>query len=264
MTARRRATLTLILAAVSAAPWLTTAEADDLVAIGQRFEAGDVMAARNLYLEWLSESPSAAVHYNLGRVDQTLGAGPQAVLWYRRALDLAPEDPWARENLSVLRDELGLPPPEAGLSLTTLMTARAWSGWIAALALGLALAFRLTAGRPRGWALISLAAVLVSGHAGIRLAARSAPVDAVLMAPCGGAESNLPAGSEVWVSRRDSARVWSTGTRFECDPETVIRVRSDELPPELAALPPSIGTRAEDAAGDVPSGTATPVDGPLA
>lgn len=264
MTARHRTMLALILAVASATPWLTTAGTDGLAAIGQRFEAGEVMTARNLYLEWLLDSPSAAVHYNLGRVDQTLGARPQAVLWYRRALDLAPEDPWARENLSVLRDELGLPPPDAGLSLTTLMTARAWSGRIAALALGLTLAFRLTAGRPRGWALVSLAAVLVSGHAAIRLAARSAPVDAVLMAPCGGAESNLPAGSEVWVSRRDSTRVWSAGAWFACDPEIVLRVRSDELPPEPAAKPPSIGTRAEDATGDVPSGTATPVDGPLA
>lgn len=208
---------------------------NELTAIGKRFEAGQLPAAREDYLELLAEEPNAALHYNLGRTDQALGARPQAVLWYRRALALAPEDPWALDNLESLRSDLGVPAPDAGRPLAALLAADAWSGWVAGLGLCVVLASRWLGGRPRRWALIFTAASLLGGHLAIQGAAAVAPVEAVLMTACEGADGNLPAGSEVWRSRSARSRVWSAGSRFDCDPESIIAVGSDRLPPAPAS-----------------------------
>lgn len=257
-----RQTQILVAAALSASSCLPLI-AGDLAAIGKRFEAGDAIGARTSYLELLANEPTAAVHYNLGRVDQAMGAEPQAVLWYRRALAMAPEDPWARDNLDGLRGDLGVPPPNPEQPLAALFAARAWSGWVAGVGLISLLACRWLLGRPRGWGLLAAATALTCGHLAVQAGARLAPVEAVLMTACESDGTSLPAGSEIWVSRSQASRVWSAGSRFECDPKSVLRVDSDRLPPAPAPTRPPVGPAAEPGSGGTLGPDASGVDEPL-
>lgn len=209
----------------------------DLAAAGERFLAGDLRGARAAYLGLLADRPGAAIYYNLGRLDQELGAAPQAVLWYRRALLEAPQDPWARENLERLRADLGVPDPDSWQPVAVLRRLAPYSAWVAALGVWVAVGLRWLAGRPRGWVMAASVAVLVSGHFGIQGLERIAPVDAVLMADCNAGGRLLPAGSEVGLSRRDPQRVWTAGGSFVCEQDSAIPVRSEELPPEPAVQP---------------------------
>lgn len=254
-----RLAIIVALAGVVALP----AADNDLAAIGERFEAGQLLAAREDYLELLASEPNAALHYNLGRTDQALGAQPQAVLWYRRALALAPEDPWALDNLENLRSDLGVPEPDAGRPLAALFAADAWSGWFAALGLCAVLASRWLRGRPRRWTLVVTAASLLGGHLAIQGAAAVAPVEAVLMTACKGADGDLPAGSEVWQSRSVQSSVWSAGSRFDCDPESVIPLGSDALPPAPAARKIPRSTVDEAAPPTLPDGVVATTDEPF-
>ncbi len=208
------------------------ADLDALAAAGALFETGDAVGARSEYLRQVEASPSATLYYNLGRVEQELGQYPQAVLWYRRALDLASEDPWAMENLVRLRTDLGVAPPDPWQPMAVLSQVAKHSGWVAGGFLSLLLLLRWIGGRPRGWALVATGVLLAAGHLGLQAAAGTiAPVTGVLMADCQADALNLPGGSEVWVSQTNPAKVWSSAGTFRCQPENVVRVRSSMLPP---------------------------------
>ncbi len=200
------------------------------------FERGDLVGARDRWMDQLAKQPSAALYYNLGRVDQELGAGPQAVLWYRRALARAPEDPWALENLERLRRDLGLPEPNRQDPLALLHVALPWSTWFVAAGLWLVLGLRWGVGKPRGWMLAATAGVLVAGYLGLHVTARLGPVEAVLMSECQADGASLPAGSEVWESRSTPGRVWVTGERFDCRSDSLFTVDSNQIPPPPATL----------------------------
>lgn len=167
-------------------------------------------------------STAASLAYNLGTTLHRAERLPEALLWYRRAAERTPADPWLRENLELVRAELAAPRhPAPGLAgalaehpgaVPVLAIALAW------LALALHLLRAPLRRRWRGgggwitgaldgaWALAALLALMVWG-AGSLLASH-APRPAILLAPCGEDGQVLPAGSEVWVAA-DGAEAWT-------------------------------------------------------
>ena len=204
--------------------------ADWLAAAGEMFASGDPVAARTEYLRQVEQNPSSTVFYNLGRVEHALGQSPQAVLWYRRALRLAPNDPWAQENITRLRADLGVASPDPWQPLAVLARTAKYSGWLTGTLVWLCVMLRWLAGRPNGWALATAATLLLASHLGLQLAETVAPVDGVLMTDCQAGSQSLPAGSEVWISRTNPSKVWATSGSFSCAPESIIRVDSQTLP----------------------------------
>ena len=66
----------------------------------QAYTAGDYARARDSYLRaYAAGSTGPNLCYNLGNVYTRMGDAPRAVLWYRRALRLAPRDRDAAANL---------------------------------------------------------------------------------------------------------------------------------------------------------------------
>ena len=233
---RGRRFLLLVAACTLPLPVQGTAPADALGDAAELFQAGDLAGARAKWIESLASRPSAAAYYNLGRVDQELAAGPQAVLWYRRALARAPEDPWAIENLERLRKDLGLPQPNHRGLWSLLHATLSRSTWVVAAVLWLTLAARWRTGRPRGWVLAATAGVLVAGYLGLQVGVRLAPREAVLMSECLADEGSLPAGSEVRAALDSPGLVWAASRRFDCPPDSVIHIDSNQLPPSPASL----------------------------
>ena len=69
----------------------------------QAYAAGDYVRARDAYLQaYAAGATGPNLCYNLGNVYTKLGDGPRAVLWYRRALRLAPRDRAAAANLKLV------------------------------------------------------------------------------------------------------------------------------------------------------------------
>ncbi len=153
--------------------------------------------------------------YNLAVTAHRLGRLPEALLWYRRADRLRPDDPWLAENLELVRAEVGaprLPAPGPAGALATHRWAPAAAAAVAAwTALALLLVRRrLTRRLSRPWAaeawVLPAAAALALWLAGPTLLAR-APRAAVLTAPCGGGGARYEAGSELWV--RPAGEGWA-------------------------------------------------------
>lgn len=68
--------------------------------------AGDPAAALDLYGELERSGTSPALLFNIGNCHFKLGAHPQAILYYERALKLAPSDEDVRRNLTLARARL--------------------------------------------------------------------------------------------------------------------------------------------------------------
>jgi len=153
----------------------------------------------------------AALAYNLGTTHHRMEQLPQALLWYRRAAELAPGDPWVNENLELARAELaasrypapGLPGrlaahPAAAPLAAVLLAWTALALWLLRPRL-LRSAHRLPEPLLRhAWAAVALLS-LGAWTVAVALAAWG-PRPAVLLDPCAAGGGRLEAGSEVWVT----------------------------------------------------------------
>lgn len=186
----------------------------------RHFRAGRLEQALAAYRAgWNPRRPDPVLAYNLGTTAHHLGRLPQAVLWYRRALEAPGEDRWLIENLDHARRRLDAPrtaPPDLVTRLAR------WRGllWILAGlagcgALGLLVSRRPGCERPAD-GLTVLAAVLL---AAAFLLPRLAATPAVVLEPCDG----LPPGAEVWV-RAAPGGTFEAATaegKTRCPPGTV-------------------------------------------
>lgn len=160
---------------------------------------------------------TAALAYNLGTTLHRMERLPEALLWYRRAAELAPGDPWVADNLELVRVELNAPRHPApglagrvagdrvtgeGRALDLAAVALAWLAFALYLALHplrRRLGPRWQGAAGAAWLLAAGLALALWG-AGAAFAAWG-PRPAVLLQPCGGTGGGpLPAGSEVWVA----------------------------------------------------------------
>lgn len=210
--------LGLLLAPRLGAEVPTLAEGDRL------FRQGKLEEAIAAYAAAYREHPDdPLLAYNLGTAAHDLGRLPEALLWYRRAELGMPGDPWLEDNLTLARSQMNAPAPAAAgaaaalaAQATGLETAGALVSWVA-LAL-------LLSGRVRlGWVLALAIAGAASFAAG-GLAHAFGPRPAVVLAACAGG-GGLPAGSEVWATRR--GRDWAPVGALpgvSCPPGTVVPV----------------------------------------
>ncbi|RMH20168.1 MAG: hypothetical protein D6696_08760 [Acidobacteria bacterium] len=147
---------------------------------------------------WDPASPHPTLAYNLGTTLHHLDRLPEAILWYRRAGDAAP-DPWLEENLWLARRTLGSQVLPAGgvegLISRHRQALRLAAAAVAWLVLGLLVALP----RTPAWVLVLLAALAASLYAGAGLAERFGARPAVLLADCSTPAGDLPAGTEAWV-----------------------------------------------------------------
>lgn len=196
------------------------------------FRRGDLEAALEAYRAGY-DGADPVLAYNLGTTAHHLGRLPEAVLWYRRAEEMAGNgDLWLTQNLADARQALGAahlsPPPPWGL----LEAHRHRLAWLAVGLAWLSLGLLLTARRQTSRR--ALRAADVSGLLAAALfttavaSASLAPTPAVLLEPCGTAESRLAAGSEIWGrdDGEDGFRVeLSDGTELTCPRAAVAEVR---------------------------------------
>ncbi|HNR54600.1 MAG TPA: tetratricopeptide repeat protein [Flavobacteriales bacterium] len=86
---------------------LSVVEADSLVAEGERaYAAGDPATALARFDSARTAFTSPALLYNIGNCHFKLGDIPHAILFYERALRLAPGDPDIRTNLELARQNV--------------------------------------------------------------------------------------------------------------------------------------------------------------
>ncbi len=168
-------------------------------------------------------APHPVLSYNLGAAAHRLDRLPEAILWYRRAAVVNPGDPWLSDNLESARATLGLQPYAApGIASAVSRHARILY-YLAALVawMGAGLWLARSRGPLRPVAVLLAVAVAVWGVA--FLASRSTPAAAVITADCSGRDGDLPAGSEVWISRRtgDSVEIAAGGLLITCRADAV-------------------------------------------
>ncbi|MDX1643315.1 MAG: hypothetical protein R3244_03045 [Thermoanaerobaculia bacterium] len=237
---------TLVLLLVAAGGWSSSAAraapADAVEALreGNRlFREGRLEPAYAAYLEgWNAAAPHPVLLYNLATTAHHLGRLPEAVLWYRRAAAVNPDDPWAKENLEQARAALGLepyPPPGFAAHIAHHRTlvhsaaaALAWAGlllWIVRPRRSV----RLAAG-------LGMVALLVYG--GAVLAARTAATAAVLLEDCSDADADLPAGSEIWLvgASDESYETVVHGTTVRCPASAVAPIHPGARAPSASPL----------------------------
>lgn len=231
----RIASATLLLLLVAGGSWgapaafAAPADAVEALREGNRlFREGRLEPAYDAYLAgWDAQAPHPVLLYNLATTAHHLGRLPEAVLWYRRAATVNPDDPWVKENLRQARSALGLepyPPPGVAARIVyhrslvySAAAALAWAGlllWIFRPRHSV----RLAAG-------LGVAALLLYG--GTLLATRIATTAAVLLEDCSDAEADLPAGSEIWLvgGSDESYETVVHGTTVRCPASAVAPVR---------------------------------------
>lgn len=103
-------TRAIILALVFISPVCSSgsSNANDLfLQANQSFEKGDMQRAEEIYLSLISQGfESAELYYNLGNLHYRKGERGKAVLWYERAIQLAPRDSDIQFNLSLARSHI--------------------------------------------------------------------------------------------------------------------------------------------------------------
>jgi tetratricopeptide (TPR) repeat protein len=211
-----RASLLLLLLLGPAVPVPSRDPAAALREGNRRFHAGDLEGAMAAYAAGYDGS-DPLLAYNLGTVAHHLERLPEALLWYRRAAAAHPGDPWLRENLELVREQLHAAGArdETGALWGFWMQHRLqllWTGIILAwAALPALLLPRSARARRTAVTAVAIAAGLPFG-AGLLLG-RSGPQAAVLLRDCSGPAGRLPAGSEVRVHPEEerSWRVAETG-----------------------------------------------------
>lgn len=233
MTARRGIALLCLLA--FGLPAQATEEA--LREGNRRFRRGDLEGALEAYRAgYSSHGHDPVLAYNLGATAHHLGSLPEAVLWYRRAMDAGNDaDLWLAQNLDSARRALGAPrlPPPTPWSL--LEAHRARLAWIAVglawLSLGLAwIARRRDSPTWARWTDVLGVSALTLFLVAV-LAGALAPTPAVLLEPCGEGAAQLPAGSEVWgrFNSGDGFRIQHAGgDEVLCPESSVGRVRTSQ------------------------------------
>jgi tetratricopeptide (TPR) repeat protein len=171
----------------------------------RRFAKDEVEAALEAYARGYGGGGSpvdGVLAYNAGTCAPRLGRLPEALLWYRRAENDVPGDPWLRDNLTLIRRALGDPPEEDPV-WKLLLENRRWIASAGVVLAWVALGLLVLAPRfPRGL-LAALALAAGAAFAAGALPDRFGPRAAVLLAACP-ARGGLPAGSEVWVRRAES------------------------------------------------------------
>ena len=193
----------------------------------RRFHAGDLAGAMEAYAAGYDrasgyDGSDPLLAYNLGTAAHHLERLPEALLWYRRAAAHA-DDPWLRENLELVRDELrAAGARDAGAAWSFWMDHRRELVWAGVLLAWTALPALLLPRSPRARCAALAAAALAAGlpfAAGLLLG-RNGPRAAVLLRNCAG----LRAGSEVRVFPAHPAdtRGWRIpGTGLVC-PESAV------------------------------------------
>lgn len=145
-------TLRRTLVAVGASFFFASAMAatpDAFKAANQAYESGDIAAALQGYRALADQGyEGAALYFNMGNAYYKSGSRGNAVLWYERALRLAPRDADIRFNLSLARSHLKEDVPlldrlVSGLSVSSIaVLASFFLWWVAAMA-GLLLMARI-------------------------------------------------------------------------------------------------------------------------
>ncbi len=196
------------------------------------FRRGDLEAALEAYRAgYHGDDPVLA--YNLGTTAHHLGRLPEAVLWYRRAEEMAGDgDLWLTQNLADARralDAVHLAPPAPWGLLEAHRHRLAWFAvGLAWLSLGFLLAARRRTSR-RALRTADCAGILALVlFSTAVLSASLAPTPAVLLEPCGSGDSRLAAGSEVWgrADHGDSFHVeLPGGTELPCPMASVGQVQ---------------------------------------
>lgn len=226
-----RASLLLLLLLGPAAPVLPPSDPAAALHEGnRRFHAGDLEGALAAYAAGYGraagyDGSDPLLAYNLGTVCHHLERLPEALLWYRRAAAVHPGDPWLRENLALVREQLraGGARDETGALWGFWMEHRLhllWAGITLAWAVLPALLLpRSARARRTAVTAVAIAAGLPFG-AGLLLG-RSGPQAAVLLRDCAGPAGRLPAGSEVRV-HPEAERGWRVAeTGLVCPQEAV-------------------------------------------
>ncbi len=200
--------LALLLVTGAAPPGAT--DASSALREGNRlFRNGDLEEALEVYAAGYDGS-DPLLAYNLGTTAHHLGRLPEALLWYRRAEGSLGRDPWLKDNLELVRQQLGVSggvvEPESSPSgwgfwlenRRRMVLAGACLAWAALALLLVPLPPRVSLAVRQGLT-ISLALLsCVTFLAGMLLLLRG-PRAAVLLRDCAGVEASLPAGSELWV-----------------------------------------------------------------
>lgn len=196
--------LTFTVLAALAVPATAESQADQIDSLreGNRlYREGRLEEACESYLAgYEPHAPHPVLTYNMATTWHHLGRLPEAILWYRRAAAVNPGDPWMRENLSRARASLGLQPyPAPGVAGLVSRQASLFS-FLAAILAWFGLALWITRSRRSSRLAIALVAAGVVLYGLTHLAILAAPRAAVVLEQCSGAEADLPAGSEIWVS----------------------------------------------------------------
>jgi hypothetical protein len=219
----------LILGLVLAVPAAAQSAQVEALREGNRlFREGRVEEAYSAYLAGHDDAdPHAVLSYNLGTAAHHLDRLPEAILWYRRAAELNPGDPWLQENLEMARNTLGLQPyAEPGLvGAASRHTAMVY--YLAAIIawVGTALWFARPRGRLLGPALVVTVGVVIYG--GALLASHLAPVAGVVTTTCSAPTGDLPSGSEVWIvgGSIETVDVAAGGSVLRCPTDSVTPIR---------------------------------------
>ncbi len=198
------------------------AAAPGLAEGNRHFRAGRLDAAIAAYAAGWRVSRQPVLAYNLGAAAHQLGRLPEAVLWYRRAAEALPADPWLRDNLALARRALGppvVPAPGPWALLAPQRDRLRWGGVVLAWA---ALPLAVLRARWARWGLATVALLAAVAFAAGTWLARAGPQPAVLLADCG---PELAAGSEVWVRPAGRAfAVLGAPADLRCPPAAVGRV----------------------------------------
>ncbi|MEQ2007226.1 MAG: tetratricopeptide repeat protein [Limisphaerales bacterium] len=129
-----------------ASVWPVVAQpSSEFEAANKLFEQGRFADAAAAYERLLTNSPTAALHFNLGNARFKSGQPGKAIFHYHQALRLSPRDPDARGNLQFARRSLGVTVDEPlARHLLRLHTPDEWArlagaglgAWFLLLALG--------------------------------------------------------------------------------------------------------------------------------
>lgn len=187
----------------------------DFEAANKLFEQGRFLEAGAAYERLLTNTPTAALHFNLGNTRFKSGHPGDAIYHYHQALALAPRDPDARANLQFVRRSLGVavdePLARQWLRSCTLdewawLAGAGLGAWLVMLALGEALPARratfawLT--RTLGLFALAASALLIAAHWERRVTRR-----AVVVTPEAPVRPGPLAESKPSFSLRDGSEV---------------------------------------------------------
>lgn len=191
--------------------------ASDFEAGNKLFEQGRFLEAGAAYERLLTNTPTAALHFNLGNARLKSGHPGDAIYHYHQALALTPRDPDARGNLQFVRRSLGVAPDEpvarqwlrsCSLNEWAWLAGAGLGTWFALLALGEGLPKRRAAlawlTKTLGLLALACLAILIAAYCERRMTRRAVVVTAEAPARPGPLVESKPVfflrdGSEVAI-----------------------------------------------------------------